>query len=96
MAEKPPTRSRPEKKRFIPPTVEQVTEYVKQRGSKVDPQGFIDFYASKGWMIGKTPMKDWRAACRNAEHWERWEKKPVDMRNAVKAAADYTTEGAFI
>lgn len=95
-ADKPPTHSRPERKRFIPPTVEQVAEYVKQRGSKVDPQGFIDFYESKGWMIGKTPMKDWKAACRNAEHWERWEKKPVDMRNAVKAAADYTTEGAFI
>lgn len=88
-ADKPPTHSRPEKKRFVPPTVEQVAEYVKQRGSKVDPQGFIDFYASKGWMIGKTPMKDWKAACRNAEHWERWEKKSVDTRNTLKTAADY-------
>lgn len=88
-ADKPPTRSRPEKKCFVPPTVEQVAEYVKQRGSKVDPQGFIDFYESKGWMIGKTPMKDWKAACRNAEHWERWEKKPVDTRNTLKTAADY-------
>ena len=23
-------------------------------------------------MVGKTPMKDWKAACRNAEKWERW------------------------
>jgi len=66
-AGKPPTRPR-----FVPPTVEEVTAYVQKRGSKVDPQGFIDFYAAKGWMIGKTPMKDWKAACRNAEHWERW------------------------
>ena len=43
-----------------------------ERHSPVDPQGFIDFYASKGWMVGKTPMKDWKAACRNAEKWERW------------------------
>ena len=69
--------------RFLPPTVEQVAEYVKQRGSAVDPQGFIDFYAAKGWLIGKTPMKDWKAACRNAEGWERWT-KPV---NAPKAGA---------
>lgn len=69
-ADKPPTRTR-----FVPPSIEEVAEYVKQRGSKVDPQGFIDFYASKGWRIGKTPMKDWKAACRNAEHWERWDKK---------------------
>ena len=82
-----PTRS-PAPKRFVPPTVEQVTEYVKQRGSKVDPQGFIDFYAAKGWKIGKTPMKDWKAACRNSELWERWE-KPRDTRGQIKTAADY-------
>lgn len=62
--------------RFVPPTVEQVAEYVRSRGSSVDPQGFIDFYEAKGWMIGKTPMKDWKSACRNAESWERW-KKPA-------------------
>ncbi len=70
-ADKPPRRLR-----FVPPTVEQVAEYVRSRGSSVDPQGFIDFYEAKGWMIGKTPMKDWKSACRNAESWERW-KKPA-------------------
>lgn len=65
---------RPTRPRFLPPTVEQVAEYVKQRGSRVDPQGFIDFYEAKGWLIGKTPMRDWKAACRNAESWERWNK----------------------
>lgn len=68
-ADKPPRRSR-----FVPPTVEQVAEYVRSRGSSVDPQGFIDFYEAKGWMVGRTPMKDWKAACRNAESWERWKK----------------------
>ena len=71
-ADKPPRHPR---KRFVPPTVEQVAEYVRSRGSNVDPQGFIDFYESKGWMVGRTPMKDWKAACRNAESWERWKKQ---------------------
>lgn len=66
----PPPPSGPE--RFVPPTLAEVQSYVAQRQSPVDPQGFIDFYASKGWMVGKTPMKDWKAACRNAETWERW------------------------
>ena len=66
----PPPPSGP--KRFIPPTLAEVQSYVAERQSPVDPQGFIDFYASKGWMVGKTPMKDWKAACRNAETWERW------------------------
>jgi hypothetical protein len=58
--------------RFTPPTLAEVQSYVAERHSAVDPQGFIDFYSSKGWMVGKTPMKDWKAACRNAEKWERW------------------------
>lgn len=66
----PPPPSGP--KRFVPPTLAEVQSYVTERQSPVDPQGFIDFYASKGWMVGKTPMKDWKAACRNAETWERW------------------------
>ena len=66
----PPPPSGP--KSFVPPTLAEVQSYVAQRQSPVDPQGFIDFYASKGWMVGKTPMKDWKAACRNAETWERW------------------------
>lgn len=62
-------------KRFTPPTFDEVEAYVLERNSPVDPQAFIDFYESKGWMVGKNKMKDWKAACRNAEKWDRWEKK---------------------
>ena len=55
-------------KRFSPPTIEEVRAYCNERGNNVDPEKFIDFYESKGWMVGKTKMKDWRAAVRN---WER-------------------------
>lgn len=72
------------KPRFTPPTLEEVTAFVQERGSNVDPQGFIDFYASKGWMIGKSPMKDWKAACRNAEKWEKWERRSPNAGNARK------------
>ena len=61
-------------KRFTTPTLAEVQSYVAERHSPVDPQEFIDFYESKGWMVGKTPMKNWKAACRNAEKWERWAK----------------------
>lgn len=87
-AAKPPRAAR-----FIPPTVEEVTAYVQERGSMVNPQGFIDFYASKGWMVGKSPMRDWKAACRNAEKWERWQRGGT--RNEVKTAADYESGDDF-
>ena len=90
-AASPPTRPR-----FVPPTLEEVTAYVQERGSKVDPRGFIDFYASKGWLVGKTPMKDWKAACRNAEHWERWNQKPdTSSRDRLKTDADYGDDDFF-
>lgn len=62
------------RKRFAPPTLDEVTAYVAERNSNVNPQEFIDFYESKGWMVGKNKMKDWKAACRNAEKWDRWNK----------------------
>ena len=83
----------PRAKRFTPPTLAEVQSYVAERQSPVDPQGFIDFYASKGWMVGKTPMKDWKAACRNAEKWEQWNRN--DSRSKVKTTADYGTEDFF-
>ncbi len=55
-------------KTFVKPTVEQVREYCLSRENSVDPQRFIDHYESKGWLIGKSPMKDWQAAVRT---WER-------------------------
>lgn len=56
------------KRRFTPPTEEEVRAYCEERGNCVDPQTFINFYDSKGWMIGKNRMKDWKAAVRT---WER-------------------------
>lgn len=54
--------------RFIPPTVEEVAAYCRERRNGVDPRRFVDFYVSKGWMVGKNKMKDWKAAIRT---WER-------------------------
>ena len=51
-------------KKFKPPTVQEVQEY----SSTIDAERFCDFYESKGWMVGKNKMKDFKAAIRN---WER-------------------------
>lgn len=55
-------------KRFSKPTVEEVAAYCKERNNNVDPQRFWDFYEAKGWKIGKSPMKDWKACVRT---WEK-------------------------
>ena len=54
--------------RFAPPSFDDVCDYCLERNNGIDAQAFIDFYESKGWMIGKNKMKDWKAAVRT---WER-------------------------
>ena len=51
-------------RRFVPPTVQDVEAYIREKGYGVDAVRFVDFYESKGWMVGKNRMKDWRAAVR--------------------------------
>jgi hypothetical protein len=62
----------------IPPTLEQVTAYCKSRHNAVDPEKFIDYNTSKGWVVGKTRMKDWQAAVRT------WEKNDQGTTNKFK------------
>ena len=64
-------------KRFTPPTYEQVSTYCKERHNTVDAERFLDFYESKGWMVGKNKMKDWKAAVRNWERSSKQETKPA-------------------
>ena len=50
------------RKNFIPPTVDEVKEYIDSVGSQVDAESFVAFYESKGWMVGKNKMRSWKAA----------------------------------
>jgi hypothetical protein len=66
---------------FVPPTVEEVREYCRSVGSRVDPEAFVAFYESKGWLVGKAKMKSWKAAIVT------WEK-----RNGLKRTTTATTQ----
>lgn len=59
-------------KRFIAPTLEQLKDYKKEKDLNLIPEQFIDFYESKGWLVGKNKMRDWKAAARG---WSTREKK---------------------
>ena len=58
--------------KFQKPTLEDIRAYCISRSNNVDPEQFFNFYESKGWKIGKSPMTDWRAAVRT---WEKREKE---------------------
>ncbi len=55
--------------KFIKPSSDDLREYGQTLNPPfTDALRFFDFYESKGWKVGKQPMKDWKAAVRN---WQR-------------------------
>lgn len=73
----PPKGERPPVKRFIKPTADEVRAYCAERGNRVDAQAFVDFYEAKGWKVGSSPMKDWKAAVRT------WEKRDAERKQSA-------------
>ena len=62
-------------KTFTKPTIEDIIDYCVERNNHIDPYKFFDFYESKGWMVGKNKMKDWKAAIRT---WEKANKSIME------------------
>ena len=62
------------------PTIEDVKAYCNERGNRVDPERFIDYYTANGWKVGKNPMKDWKAAVRT---WERQDTQKARTSNTL-------------
>lgn len=68
---------RPTTKKFQRPSVDEIRQYCLERQSGINPEHFFDYYESKGWMIGKNHMKDWKAAVRT---WEQRRKEEQPAR----------------
>ena len=79
-------------KKFTPPTVEEVRTYCQERGNSVDPEAFCDFYTSKGWKVGKNPMKDWKAAVRT---WEKRDRRPKPIKTSGNEFTELLREEGF-
>ena len=81
------------KARFRAPSPEEVDEYARSyaegkgldlASTDFDPERFVDFYAQKGWVVGKAKMKDWKASVRN---WVR-SSKPMERKREVNDGGD--------
>lgn len=79
-------------KRFTPPTVEEVAEYINQMNYHINAEQFIDYYESNGWMVGKSHMKDWKATVRN---WERRRQNNTQGSTPVNPFLKMLEEGGY-
>lgn len=61
---------------FVPPTIEEVAAYCRERGNGIDPEAFVSYYARQGWELGNgRKMRDWRSAVIT------WEKHGKEARS---------------
>lgn len=67
------------KKAFKPPSVKEVSDYCNSRNNSVSPDNFVNFYSSKGWKVGSSAMKDWKACVRTWESRDKKDKPDDDL-----------------
>ena len=71
---------------FKAPTFDEVKSYCDERNNGIDPQHFIDYQQSRGWVLSNgKKMADWKATIRT---WEQRNKKevPVEDKTTFKEA----------
>ena len=81
----PKEKSSAKKEKFTPPTVQQVQDYCNERQNGIQAFSFVSFYQSKGWMVGKNQMKDWKAAIHT---WESKNKEHYGNSNTTQSSSN--------
>lgn len=75
---------------FVAPSPQEVKDYISEKGYAIDAQRFIDFYESKGWMIGKNKMKNWRAAVGT------WARRDAEQPNVPQTTTNHEIGRAHV
>jgi len=78
-----------ERKRFTPPSREDIETFTNENQCHIDIDTFLDYYNSNGWKIGKNKMSDWKATVRN---WHRRDKDSVKGKPAKSSIQDNLKE----
>ena len=74
-------RTREKSVPFTAPTVAEVAAYCRERRNNIDPEEFVAHYESNGWVVGKAPMKSWKAA---VVSWEKHRLNEQQLRQAPR------------
>lgn len=80
----PPTQEKPKRNVFSKPSIKEIEIYCKERNNGIDAEDFFYFYETRGWMVGKSTMKDWHAAIRT---WELRRNKDATAKAEAESKA---------
>lgn len=79
----PSTAKNPAASRFVPPVLDEVITYFMEINCSDLAEGYFDYHTSKGWKVGNSAMKDWRAAART---WKSNQKRFASNGNGKHSA----------
>lgn len=69
----PSQKGKAKRKKFVPPSLDEVEQYVEEKGLAIDARRFFDFYTAGEWHdSGGKPVKNWK---QKALTWDRREQK---------------------
>ena len=71
---------RPQKRKaFAPPTIDEVRAYCAERGNKVDPQKFYDYFTASNWYDSEgKPVQSWKQKVITWERFGKRDEKPTE------------------
>jgi hypothetical protein len=90
--------AKPSRQTFSPPDLKEWIAYAKTLEPYYDPldaESAYDHYEAKGWRIGRDPMRDWKAACRQCHKRYIRDKPGVTTRNDASISSLRTRLKAF-
>lgn len=76
-------------KRFVPPTLQEVADYCKERGNNIDPVEFMAHYTATNWYRGKTKISNWRACVIT---WEKNARAKQQQQQQIKKGQPSSTD----
>lgn len=50
------------RKRFVKPSLQELEEYISEKGYIISAEDFMSYYEANGWKVGRNAMKSWTAA----------------------------------
>lgn len=88
--QKPTPSSSSSSSKFSKPTASEVDEYGATLVPPFNRGGeFVDHYEANGWKVGKTSMKDWRAAVRT------WQRRQLQPQTQTRTLFDQSPRRAY-
>jgi uncharacterized protein YdaU (DUF1376 family) len=82
--------SEPQRSRFAPPTIKEVEDRCLEIGLPTsEASKFVNYYESKGWIVGRSKMKSWKASLAGWKDRHNERQQALPIQSGAKKQIDW-------